>query len=124
MPAWQDFDLWVRLCERFGSGVRIDARTYVQHAEHGGERISSPQRIEKAHALFVDKHAHLLDEKSLVSLELLMCATAHRPFGLKDARRFAAAGFPARTFSAILSDRVPLLRGAARKLGSLKRTKR
>lgn len=116
MPAWQDYDLWIRLCERFGSGTRIDARSYIQHVEHGGERITSGDRIADAHERFARKHAHLLDDRARVSLELLKHATSHQRLDVRQIARCLGAGFYRRTLSAIVSDYLPILRGPARRL--------
>ena len=35
MPAWQDYDLWTRLIERYGPALRIAEPTYVMRVEPG-----------------------------------------------------------------------------------------
>lgn len=110
MPAWQDYDLWVRLTERFGPGYKIDARTYLQHQEHDLERISSRNRIFLAHETFARKHSSLLSEKHLASLELLAFATAHEPISFAQLIRFVRAGTPRRAATAFVADHFPRLR--------------
>lgn len=116
MPAWQDYDLWVRVCHAHGPGVRIDARTYIQRLDHSHERISHPDRIRKAHRRFVEKHASLLSERDLLSLELLMHETTHSPFPLRRGIDFAKAGFGMRTMAALASDRLPGAQALARRI--------
>lgn len=124
MPAWQDYDLWLRLSANFGPGVRIDARTYIQHLDHVHERISDPSRIDAAYRRFVTKHSELLDEQARCSLELLRFATSHEPFPPGTAWRFIRAGLVGRTLSAIFSDQFPKLRTPARRLQSVLSRKR
>lgn len=116
MPAWQDYDLWVRLCSTFGSGLRIDARTYIQHLEHLGPRISSPERIRQGYERFISKHSNLLEERHLASLELLMFATTHQTFPITKLPRYFAAGLGRRAATAFMADRMPYLRDLLRKL--------
>lgn len=116
MPAWQDYDLWVRLCHAYGSGTRIDARTYIQRLDHSHERISHPDRIRKAHRRFVEKHAALLSERELLSLELLMHETTHSRFSLRQCAEYAKAGFLFRAIAALASDRLPGAQALARRI--------
>lgn len=114
MPAWQDYDLWIRLCNKFGFGQRVDARSYVQYVEHESPRISEPERIALAHARLVKKHERLLTPEQRLSLELLMYATTHTPFPLRRLPQYVNAGLTLRAGAALLSDRLPMLRGALR----------
>lgn len=116
MPAWQDYDLWVRLTSTFGPGIRVDSRTYLQDATHAAPRISRAENIQRAHAAFTAKHAHLLGDDERASLELLMYATAHRPFPLRRLPAYVAAGCGRRAIAALISDRLPALRPAWRHL--------
>ena len=40
MPAWQDWDMWVRLARLSGRGVNIDKISYVIDETHDADRIS------------------------------------------------------------------------------------
>lgn len=116
MPAWQDYELWFRLCKRDGPGFKADHRSYIQHLDHEADRITNPERIRQAQRLFVEKHCDLLSYQDRVSLELLALATSHEVFGPRQALRFIRAGHGVRTFQAIISDRLPFLRPLARRL--------
>lgn len=124
MPAWQDYDLWVRLAARYGTGFKTDSRSYLQHQEHGAERISDGARIKRAHARFVEKHARLLQNSHLMSIELLMLATTHEPFAIPKLFRLAQGGLGKRAVIAYLSNRLPRLRrralGLKRRLSRLR----
>jgi glycosyltransferase involved in cell wall biosynthesis len=41
MPAWQDWELWVRLLRQFGPARNIAANTYVLDIGHDSDRISA-----------------------------------------------------------------------------------
>lgn len=40
LSSAQDYDLWVRLVERFGAAKRLGVPTYVMHADNRSDRIS------------------------------------------------------------------------------------
>lgn len=44
LPAWQDFDLWLRLMELKGRAFCTGASTYVVDQTHPHERISNSKR--------------------------------------------------------------------------------
>lgn len=58
MPAWQDWELWVRLLETCGPAVNISRTTYFMDTSHEFERIThkSPEKILLAATLFFEKH--------------------------------------------------------------------
>jgi len=41
LPAWQDWELWIRLVRRFGSAINCNTPTYIIDETHGLARISS-----------------------------------------------------------------------------------
>jgi glycosyltransferase involved in cell wall biosynthesis len=45
MPAWQDWDLWIRMSERFGTFINLNRLTSMVDASHDSERIT--QRDER-----------------------------------------------------------------------------
>jgi glycosyltransferase involved in cell wall biosynthesis len=40
MPAWQDWDLWIRMSEQFGPFVNMNQSSYMMDEFHGAERIT------------------------------------------------------------------------------------
>lgn len=40
MPAWQDWELWVRLARKAGKGINIKRATYIVDESHDHDRIS------------------------------------------------------------------------------------
>lgn len=41
MPAWQDWDLWIRMSEKFGPFVNMNKLTYMMDELHDSERIKN-----------------------------------------------------------------------------------
>lgn len=58
MPAWQDWETWVRVVRKFGPAVSICANTYVMDVSHEFERVTlkPAERIVAAAQIFYDKH--------------------------------------------------------------------
>jgi glycosyltransferase involved in cell wall biosynthesis len=58
MPAWQDWDMWVRLIKTGGPAYSIQANTYIMDISHEFERITkkSSDKIIRAAHLFYQKH--------------------------------------------------------------------
>jgi glycosyltransferase involved in cell wall biosynthesis len=83
-PAFQDYDTWVRLIEKFGPAEKIADATYIWHTGHEQGRIShSPVKRLRALELFKDKHAHLLKPKHLASLEVMRIRMAGEAFSFR-----------------------------------------
>lgn len=71
LPAWQDYDLWIRLANAFGDGKPAGGCSYVHTVDGARERISSDRKkIEKAFAIFLKKHADYADRELLLCLRL------------------------------------------------------
>ena len=72
MPAFQDYDTWVRLVAKFGTAYKSDEISYVWYTDHISGRISqsSEKRI-SAFQLFFVKHKHLMSDKHLDSMAIL-----------------------------------------------------
>lgn len=71
LPAWQDYDLWLRLVRAFGSGAPVGGMSYVQTISPDIPRISSDvERITRAHDLFLRKHSEYADRDFRLFLKL------------------------------------------------------
>lgn len=73
MPAWQDWELWMRLLERHGPAYSISANSYVMDVSHEFERITlkSPEKITEAARLFYEKHGHNREQQRGVLASLM-----------------------------------------------------
>ncbi|MGF6899189.1 glycosyltransferase [Paraburkholderia sp. GAS348] len=72
LPAWQDYDVWIRLIKRFGPAKRLDNYSYVVDTVSAPDRISdNQQKIRDAHQIFLKKHPEYIGKK----LEAFLNAT-------------------------------------------------
>ena len=72
MPAFQDYDTWVRLVDKFGNAYKSNEISYVWYTDHISGRISqsSEKRI-FAFNLFFNKHKHLMSLAHKNSMAIL-----------------------------------------------------
>jgi hypothetical protein len=83
MPAFQDYDTWVRLVEKFGNAYKSSEPSYIWFTDHAYGRISeSSTRRVKAFELFYEKHNHLMTNAHKCSVEILRIKLINEPFGL------------------------------------------
>jgi glycosyltransferase involved in cell wall biosynthesis len=68
MPAWQDWDMWVRLIKTAGPAYSIQANSYVMDISHEFERITqrSSEKILRAAHMFYQKHCSREDLAGLL----------------------------------------------------------
>lgn len=61
LSSAQDYDLWVRLCERYGPVRNVQEALQIIHLEHEGEQITTPKNQLKGYLQFYSKHKHLMN---------------------------------------------------------------
>jgi glycosyltransferase involved in cell wall biosynthesis len=68
MPAWQDWEMWVRLIKTGGPALSIRANTYIMDISHEFERITqkSSDKIIRAARMFYQKHCERDDLAGLL----------------------------------------------------------
>lgn len=72
LPAYQDFDMWVRLMRAYGSAKSVNLNNYV-FTQTGNSRISSSKtRRRGAWLQFVRKHRSVMTTSQRQSLSLLL----------------------------------------------------
>ncbi|GAA5142146.1 glycosyltransferase [Thalassotalea piscium] len=83
MPAFQDYDTWVRLVDKFGNGFKLKNCSYILYSNHGGERISenNTKRI-AGYKIFMDKHHNKMNKRHLDSMKLLELRLTNSPYSL------------------------------------------
>lgn len=83
MPAWQDWDLWVRLLKRYGQSINIKQNTYYFDISHEFERITnkSPDQIKIAAVLFFKKNC---TQKNMRDILMVMAEYPQMTFTLND----------------------------------------
>ena len=70
LPAWQDYDMWIRLARTKGAGLRISEPLYVVDKSHPHERISTNiNKINLAFKAFIDKHPEYANKRYFASLK-------------------------------------------------------
>ncbi|QUG75104.1 glycosyltransferase [Erwinia sp. E602] len=68
--AFQDYDCWIRILQKYGNGYNTGELSYIVHMEHEEGRISTSDRRLKGIQSFIEKHAKLLtkvNQKNLIS---------------------------------------------------------
>jgi len=92
LPAFQDYDMWVRMLKQFGCGVKILEPLYVFDISHANERISASPRVQEGYKLFLAKHRVLMNKKHLDSMELLSTNINKNNLSVYDAVRLCNSG--------------------------------
>jgi len=91
MPAWQDWETWVRVLDRFGPAINVRANTYFMDTSHEFDRITmrSGDKIRNAAQLFYRKHCQPADRHGLL---LSMSGYAQVSITLADAVNLLMGG--------------------------------
>jgi len=85
MPAFQDYDTWVRLLRKTPLALKIAARNYVLETDHGGIRISSSNNKKlEGYEMFIAKNSDILSKQQLKSMQVMKCKVSGKAFGLFD----------------------------------------
>ncbi|MDX2369987.1 MAG: glycosyltransferase [Colwellia sp.] len=92
LPAFQDYDMWVRMLKEFGDSIKIPEPLYVFDISHANERISSSPRVQEGYKLFLAKHRVLMNKKHLDSMELLSTCIKNSNLSVSDAVRLCNRG--------------------------------
>lgn len=86
MPAFQDYDTWVRLVNKYGKAYKTTDATYIWYTNHNHVRISeNNERRLIALELFYHKHISLFKKQHIKSMELLRIRLSGREFRIVDA---------------------------------------
>jgi|SRR5476649_331263 len=67
-PAWQDYDVWVRMTCAYGDGFKLSKSNYQWNIDHEEGRISNSQKAKIGYEMFIEKHKSILNKKNLASL--------------------------------------------------------
>lgn len=111
MPAWQDYDLWTRLIDRYGPALRIGAPSYVMRVEPGTERITA-RGVDGARR-YIEKHRARMGPGPLASQQLELYMLEQRRMGLADAARLTTRRTWRRSLRYFVTSNVPALRNLA-----------
>ena len=102
MPAWQDYELWLRVAEHYGSGRRLPEATYIIDKSHEHERISSNyNKLESAFSRLTDKHDKYMTPKNRQSIAFSLREYSHS-FSLVELLPYLATPLAARALKLYL----------------------
>ncbi|HET9405281.1 MAG TPA: glycosyltransferase [Burkholderiales bacterium] len=88
LPAWHDYDLWLRLVKRYGPGWGLPGHSYVVDEVSADERISgSADRIDGAYRRFLEKHVEYAEPTLQAFLRLTRAAYGLGGLSLADVAR-------------------------------------
>ncbi|SBT11698.1 GalNAc(5)-diNAcBac-PP-undecaprenol beta-1,3-glucosyltransferase [Vibrio celticus] len=62
LNCWQDYDLWIRLCCKYGNGLNLSNADYYLDVDPKRERITNSPRKINGMNFFIDKHYNLLSQ--------------------------------------------------------------
>jgi glycosyltransferase involved in cell wall biosynthesis len=65
LPAWQDYDMWIRMIKNFGPAVLLDNYSYIMDGSADIRISKSPVSVEKAITIFIKKYPEYQQEKYL-----------------------------------------------------------
>lgn len=82
-PSWQDYDLWVRLTNELGPGLKTQECTYILNIDHELGRITNSNRVKEGYVKFIDKHSLLLNTKQLKSLAVQNLINSSSPLDVR-----------------------------------------
>jgi len=86
MLAWQDYDLWTRLIQRFGPALRIEKPTYVVRRNEGYSRVS--ENASRGARQYYEKFRPVMTPEHEVSQRLHQQMLDQTRMTLGDALRF------------------------------------
>jgi glycosyltransferase involved in cell wall biosynthesis len=93
LPAFQDYDTWIRLLERFGPAFKLRHASYVAQVSHHADRITDDrERVRRAFAMFLQKHQHRLTPSHRRSMHLLQHAVDRSPLTTFEFIRYVNRG--------------------------------
>ncbi|WP_110456335.1 glycosyltransferase [Shewanella algidipiscicola] len=67
--AWQDYDCWIRIMQKFGDAYGLDSVDYIMDISHESERISTSKKAQMGIEQFMFKYRDILSKKHLKTIE-------------------------------------------------------
>lgn len=120
-PAWQDYDCWVRLCNKFGNGYRVGHVSYIMHMEHEQQRISTSKKVRNGYERFVLVHSKLMSEKHKNNSYVNFKLGQNECFTLGEILKYTSYKTIYQVLKSYVKNKVPVIRkiynyGRAKKL--------
>lgn len=94
IPAWQDYELWIRMARIFGSLHCSMRMTYIQDQSHPHERITgkSHEVIMQAYLRACEKHLAQASERTKLRLKVNYHAYGQSPMSVFELGRYVRHG--------------------------------
>lgn len=81
MPAFQDYDTWVRLVDKFGPAYKIKSCSYLWQTAHEGDRISTnTNNVQKGFRVFYNKHHNKMTPAHINTYQILEMRIFYKSF--------------------------------------------
>ncbi|WP_434670749.1 glycosyltransferase [Klebsiella sp. B345] len=87
-PAWQDYELWIRLTKKCGTGFKLPCHTYILNISHELNRITNSQKSKMAVDKFIEKHKDLLERKHIQTLYIQDLINRNQQLGISELKRY------------------------------------
>jgi len=111
LPAFQDYDIWLRLCQQFGDGLKLFEPTYQLNTAHELNRISSSsQKRLDALDIFFAKHQHLMSSKQQKAFQFLRFHISGKQLSIKDFFAIISTKNYKRVIALLLKQRLPFIK--------------
>lgn len=104
LPAWQDYDLWIRLVKAFGDGKPAGGCSYVHAVDNSQPRISGDRdKIAGAFDVFLEKHGEYAEKELLLCLRMAKACYGIDALTYKDIPDLLRLGEPRYVLFALYS---------------------
>ncbi|AWL11242.1 Chondroitin synthase [Saliniradius amylolyticus] len=80
MPACQDWDTWIRACQKYGDAYSLNKPTYITHTEHELGRISVSKNKVLGHEKIIEKYAGISSRRNARDQKFLLCRARREKF--------------------------------------------
>lgn len=105
LPAAQDYDLWIRIVERYGPAVGVASPLQIVHSENVS-RISTSRSRRHGYWLAYKKHKRLMD-RSVRRSHLFGLMKANGRIGWRNASTMFVKGLRLRVVVTLVAQRLP-----------------
>ncbi len=104
LPAWEDYDLWIRLVKAFGDARPVGGLSYVHTVDRTRPRVShDTAKASRAYDVFLEKHPEYADAELLLCLRLAKVCFGIDALVLADVPRLLRLGEPRYVLFALYS---------------------
>lgn len=69
-PAWQDYDTWIRLSQKYGVGYKMKTTTYYLYESSVIKRITTSSKAYDGFVYFLNKHSSLFSKSNIKELKV------------------------------------------------------